>query len=144
MLSTGHSLPPGTQIEVAQAGLNMDPTIFPKPEKFDPLRFYKLRESVTHGTSQGKKAAEAGAVNQFVSVNSSHLAFGYGKHACPGRFFAANEVKMIFGNYVRMYEVRNLDGVEGRVPNIVDGFMVSSSVAPPPRPSHFSSLSSPC
>ncbi|KAJ5693632.1 hypothetical protein N7536_004044 [Penicillium majusculum] len=31
---------------------------------------------------------------RFVSPSPEHLAYGYGKNSCPGRFFAANEIKV--------------------------------------------------
>lgn len=58
------------------------------------------------------------ANSQFVSVSESSLTFGYGRHACPGRFFAANEIKMILANLLLHYEVRNPDGVTERHKNI--------------------------
>ncbi|KAB8226878.1 cytochrome P450 [Aspergillus alliaceus] len=33
---------------------------------------------------------------QLVTASFRHLGFGYRQHACPGRFFAANETKVIF------------------------------------------------
>lgn len=31
--------------------------------------------------------------------------FGYGKHACPGRFFAGNELKLILVKMLEKYEI---------------------------------------
>lgn len=52
----------------------MDAQLYPDPEKFDPWRFSKLRQS--------DPALEGKA--QYVSSNPASLAFGYGQHACPG------------------------------------------------------------
>lgn len=75
----------------------------------------------------GAKAAEVVANSQFVGVGTSSLTFGYGRHACPGRFFAVNEIKMIMAQAILQYEVRNVDGVTERYPNK----QVGSSVWPP-------------
>ncbi|KAL8321744.1 hypothetical protein RB597_007842 [Gaeumannomyces tritici] len=55
--------------------------------KFDIYRFYRIRENAE---------ARAEAKAQLVSTSPDFVApFGYGKHACPGRFFAAAEIKII-------------------------------------------------
>ena len=49
------------------------------------------------------------------------MAFGYGRHACPGRFFAANEIKLIFSRILLEYDLRMPDGITERYPNIETG-----------------------
>lgn len=70
-----------------------DPTIHENPEKFDIYRFMRMRE-----TSGGANKA------QLVTTSPDHLAFGHGKHACPGRFFAANEVKIALIHLLLKYD----------------------------------------
>lgn len=114
-LSNGQVIPAGCLVEVASHSVMNDPAVVADPEVFDPLRFYRMREQ--EGLA-GLDKAGAGATNQFVSVNPTNLTFGYGRHACPGRFFAANEVKMIIGRALLDYDVKLLDGVTERYPNI--------------------------
>lgn len=45
-----------------------------------------------------------------VSTDVNHLYFGYGKQACPGRFFAANEMKMILIRFLMEYDIRLPEG----------------------------------
>ncbi|KAH6693552.1 ent-kaurene oxidase [Plectosphaerella plurivora] len=116
-LSTGELIPKGVIIEVPASSISHDNSVFEDAEKFDAMRFYKLRQSKKDQTS-GVKAAETVASSQFVSVSESSLTFGYGRHACPGRFFAANEIKMILANLLLHYEIRNPDGVTERHENI--------------------------
>lgn len=59
------------------------PNVFPNPEKFDIYRWLRLRETPDFANKA-----------HFVSTSPEHLGFGHGMHACPGRFFAANEVKL--------------------------------------------------
>lgn len=40
------------------------------------------------------------------------LAFGYGRQACPGRFFAAHEVKLVICHLLLKYDWRLADGAE--------------------------------
>jgi cytochrome P450 len=44
--------------------------------------------------------------------------FGYGRHACPGRFFAANEIKMMLSRFLLNYEFKNEDGSNERYAQI--------------------------
>ncbi|TQN64190.1 Cytochrome P450 monooxygenase ATR2, partial [Colletotrichum shisoi] len=119
-LPNGQTIPAGMNIETPAAGVNNDPEIFPDPEVFDALRFYRLREAKEHAAS-GVKAAEVVMQAQFVSVGTTHLTFGYGKHACPGRFFAVNEIKMIMSNILCHYDVKLPDGQTGRYENLIFG-----------------------
>ncbi|KAK4169799.1 putative cytochrome P450 E-class, group IV [Cladorrhinum sp. PSN259] len=111
-LSSGQVIPEGVQIEVPAEAISRDPEIFPNPEEFQPWRFYELRAN-----TRGEQAAQ----HQFVSIGQNILTFGYGRHACPGRFFAANEVKMMVANALLTYDIRLPDGVEGRYPNFKFG-----------------------
>ena len=119
-LSNGQVIPAGLIIEIPAVAVNSDPSIFPNADEFDPLRFYKLRTQ-----SKEKESVEKAANNQFVSVNQSSLTFGYGKHACPGRFFAANEIKMILAHALLRYDVKLVGSETKRYPNMEFAHMVS-------------------
>ncbi len=121
-LSNGQRIPAGVIIEVPAQAIARDPAVFPEPDKFDALRFYKLRQE-----ARDNGEVEASAQNQFVSVSPSSLTFGYGRHACPGRFLAANEIKMVIANALLLYDIRNVEGVEERYPNMEFGGTVSFS-----------------
>ncbi|KAM0283941.1 hypothetical protein ACHAO9_009467 [Fusarium lateritium] len=112
-LSNGQTIPAGVTIEVPAVAVNSDSNVFPNADEFDPLRFYRLR-------TQAKDAGstEKAANNQFVSVNQSSLTFGYGRHACPGRFFAANEIKMIISHALLRYDVKMMGSETKRYPNM--------------------------
>ncbi|KAF2838937.1 cytochrome P450 [Patellaria atrata CBS 101060] len=62
----------------------------------------------------------ATARNQFISVTQNVMTFGYGRHACPGRFFAANEIKMIVAKMLLRWDMKNI-GEEGRCDSIYFG-----------------------
>lgn len=48
---------------------------------------------------------------QFVTTTKDFMHFGYGRHACPGRFFAANEIKLIMARLLVEYDLKMPDGV---------------------------------
>ena len=84
----------------------MDPTLYTEPEKFDGFRFAKIRSQEPN--------SDASARAQYAASNYSSMSFGYGRHACPGRFFAANEIKAIMGYLLLNYEMKFPSGVEKR------------------------------
>ncbi|CAM1510239.1 Fc.00g005740.m01.CDS01 [Cosmosporella sp. VM-42] len=101
-LSDGTHLPAGTKLLAPQAGISLDERYFPEPEKFDALRFYHMRQ----------QSDEASNRWQFTSLNDTNINFGAGKHACPGRFFASNEIKIILAHLLINYDIRLKQGEE--------------------------------
>ncbi|MBE3047829.1 cytochrome P450, partial [Candidatus Bathyarchaeota archaeon] len=101
-LSNGTHLPPGTKLLAPLAGFSQDPDLYPDPATFDPLRFHRLRQRSTSDSNR----------YQFTSLGDSDMQFGAGRHACPGRFFAGNEVKMALGFFLLNYEVKLPEGKE--------------------------------
>lgn len=95
-LSDGTQLPVGTRVVAPLAGIAHDERFFPDPDRFDPLRFYRLRQ----------QSAEASGRMQFTSIGDTYVNFGAGRHACPGRFFAADEIKMVLARFILDYDVR--------------------------------------
>lgn len=100
--------PSGVQLELANAiGINRDPEVLRSdsdPREFDGLRYYKMRERMLKG---GSFPTEIAGNHQFVSVSIASLMFGYGRHACPGRFFAGNEIKLILVQLLQRFEIRS-------------------------------------
>lgn len=118
-LSTGQVIPAGCIIEVPAYGLSMDGDVVDDPETFDAFRSYRARAAAAAAQDglDGVGRAGAAASNQFVTVSPTNLTFGYGRHACPGRFFAANEIKMIVARALLDYDIRMVDGSTERYPN---------------------------
>lgn len=92
-----------------------DPDFISDPMEFDALRWYRQRQTEE---LKGTEKASADSANQMVTVSPTALTFGYGRHACPGRFFAANEIKMIMGHAILGYDIKNADGSMERYPNL--------------------------
>jgi cytochrome P450 len=88
----------------------MDPERWGNPEEFDGNRFLKLRGDNGVG---GKYTFIETGIGQH-----DLIAFGHGPHACPGRFFLNNEIKVILSYLLLNYEMKLLDG-EGRPENLV-------------------------
>lgn len=118
-LKDGTHIPAGTYIETPSLAVLHDPAHYPDPETFNPYRFYDLRTRVDDTPDpNGFRTRES---YQFVSVTKENTSFGFGKHACPGRFFAANEIKLIMARVLLQFDVRFPAGVKERYPNFYAG-----------------------
>lgn len=80
-------------------------------QTFNPYRFFDLRTKSDVPDPQHRATREQ---YQFVSVNKENMSFGFGRHACPGRFFASNEIKLIVVRLLLEYDVKMPDGVHER------------------------------
>ncbi|PGH12056.1 hypothetical protein AJ80_06875 [Polytolypa hystricis UAMH7299] len=112
--SDGTFIPKGSVVIVSSERM-WDPSFYPDPETFDPYRFLKLREVSGHETS-----------SQLVSPSPEHLGFGLGKHACPGRFFAANEIKIALCHILLKYDFRLAPGSSGKPPVRKNGLSLNA------------------
>ena len=43
-----------------------------------------------------------------VTTSADYLPFGHGRHACPGRFFVANELQLLLAYMVLNYDIEPL------------------------------------
>lgn len=120
--SDGTEIPAGTSVAVPALPTLQDPKLYSDPSSYDPYRFARLRA----GQSQDLINYASKELYQFISVTKENMGFGYGRHACPGRFFAANEIKMICARIIQDYDIKMPDGVKARYPNAVRG----SSITP--------------
>ncbi|EMD58269.1 hypothetical protein GGP41_008362 [Bipolaris sorokiniana] len=94
-LSNGVHLPAGTRIAVPQNAILNDPLRVPggDPATFDPYRYVKLRKDLQNTQRY-----------TFAMSDAEHMAFGYGKYACPGRSFVANEIKLVLSQLLLLYD----------------------------------------
>ncbi|CAK7202891.1 hypothetical protein SEUCBS139899_005618 [Sporothrix eucalyptigena] len=124
-LKDGTYIPAGCLIEAANKAVLMDPDLYPNPTVFDPYRFVRLRTTDAPDPLAYKNREQY----QFVSVTKENMSFGFGRHACPGRFFAANEIKLILANLLLNYDLKVAPDAEaGQAKDVV----VGSGVGPDP------------
>ncbi|KAF8467566.1 cytochrome P450 [Russula ochroleuca] len=95
--SNGMTVPAGTIVSIPASAIHTDERIYPNPDEFDGFRFAKLCES------EGDTTASR---YQSVSPSSEHLVFGLGRHVCPGRFLAVNEIKALFAHIIATYDIK--------------------------------------
>jgi len=98
-LSDGTVLPFGTMISVASRVEHFNPSKYESPEVFDGFRFSRIWDD--------RRTGDEGVFNQhMISTSVEHLAFGHKRHACPGRFFAAAELKAMLAHMLINYDFR--------------------------------------
>ncbi|RCI07490.1 hypothetical protein L249_4531 [Ophiocordyceps polyrhachis-furcata BCC 54312] len=82
--SNGLHVPEGTYIFTPNSPLLQDERFYKDPDRFDGLRFARMRNDVKLRASCPLTAT---------SEHSMH--FGIGRNACPGRFMVSDEVKLV-------------------------------------------------
>ncbi|KAK8043767.1 cytochrome P450 [Apiospora phragmitis] len=121
--SSGLRMPRGTYACMPVYAIENDPANTPNPDRFDGLRYYRAPQSTPPKRGEVSAAATARAAEDdrerlFTSPGKTALNFGYGKSACPGRFFASLIIKMLFVKLLTEYEFRFLPG-HGRPSNLL-------------------------
>ena len=93
-LSDGLHLPKDTYVSVAVTTHLMD-----DKTNFDGFRYYRQFLETESGRCQ------------YTSSDSDLFHFGIGRYACPGRFIASAEIKMIMSKMLGGYDVKYVEGV---------------------------------
>ncbi|KAK7423841.1 hypothetical protein QQZ08_008885 [Neonectria magnoliae] len=107
-LKDGTFIPKGTKLEFATCSIHRDGEFYDDASKFDGFRFYRLREADANGE---------GGKHRYISARKDMLGWGYGKTACPGRFLADVEIKLILSFLLLHYDLKNPEG-QGRQKHI--------------------------
>lgn len=80
--------------------IHMDGDIYSSPEEFDAFRFSRPFDTIHQSTRQQAAKRELAT-----SVTTTFLPFGYGRHACPGRWFVVQMIKQGIAHIVLNYDV---------------------------------------
>ena len=110
-LHDGLVLPRGSHIAFTSDAVNRDDQIYSAPNAFDGLRFYNLRAG--GGPNDETKY-------QFVTATQEYQNWGAGGHACPGRFFASNEIKLMLAYLLQNYEFKWKEGEKRPESAVID------------------------
>lgn len=97
VLNNGMVLPANSLLAVDMPSVHFNPSVYGSldndetdPYKYRPFRFVESKLAATR-------------------VNFSFMGFGAGKHACPGRFFAVQEVTAVMSVLLRTCDITTVD-----------------------------------
>ncbi|KAI9147222.1 Cytochrome P450 monooxygenase ccsG [Paramyrothecium foliicola] len=91
----GFSVPAGTTMAFPSLHYGLDPEVHPDPETFDAKRaFRKRKDCESHRFVFG-------------SASGDMISWGAGRHACPGRFFSQEALKLMFIHLLTNYEFKH-------------------------------------
>jgi cytochrome P450 len=100
---SGVFIPKGTTVGANMINAHFHPAMWgDNARDFDPYRFIRLEQ-------------DAGKLILLPTSTLHSLSFGYGRHACPGRFFAAQEIKLLMAYFLHYYDLE-LEGSNGARP----------------------------
>ncbi|KAI1868379.1 hypothetical protein JX265_007202 [Neoarthrinium moseri] len=92
-LSNGITLPQGSFVAISSNSMR-DPNIYHSPDDFNAYRFIE----------RAKKKSDVARLCGFSSVSIDHTGFGFGKHACPGRTYVTQELKILLSYIILKYD----------------------------------------
>ncbi|OAP59844.1 hypothetical protein AYL99_04846 [Fonsecaea erecta] len=109
----GTHLPEGCMVATHSWGCHNDDNLYEAADKYKPFRFVELRDKISSGVGDGdrdKAEREKEYLDKahlsFIATSPSYLGFGHGRHACPGRFFASQELKLLIAYLLSRYEIQ--------------------------------------
>ncbi|KAI0483871.1 cytochrome P450 monooxygenase [Xylaria cf. heliscus] len=100
VLPDGTPVKKGSRIHIDTHRMR-DPEVYESPEVWKGDRFLHIR------SQPGKEN-----LGQLVSTSADHFGFGHGEHACPGRFFAATELKIALCHMLMKYDWKLAPGTD--------------------------------
>ncbi|KAK2745533.1 hypothetical protein FQN57_003658 [Myotisia sp. PD_48] len=104
-------VPYGSILALPVEPIHYDEAIYSNPYQFNAFRFSQpaTRSLVDYLASEKPQENESQNANKksksTVTLDDSFLGFGFGKNACPGRFFALNEMKIFMAHMLLNYEI---------------------------------------
>ncbi|KAL8306084.1 hypothetical protein RB597_003303 [Gaeumannomyces tritici] len=106
----GWHVPQGSYLMLNLDGVQHDGEVYEEPYRYDAFRFSRPREEFDARPADDRDNDEWLQLKKLgmVTTGDNHLAFGHGRHACPGRFFVAHEMKMMLAHMLLKYEIKPL------------------------------------
>ncbi|KUJ14784.1 cytochrome P450 [Mollisia scopiformis] len=130
-LPDGTNMPVGSWVGIPVLGIHKDEKFYPQADLYQPFRYVKKREAIPsrinsddHSQSAPARAEVWDDESESTKPTTTYLGFGYGRHACPGRWFAVVMLKMITSHVSMNYDIEST----GPVPQT----MVLGDAALPP------------
>ncbi|KAK8875034.1 cytochrome P450 [Apiospora arundinis] len=97
-LPDGSHVPRGTKVGISGWSVHHDNDVYAHATTYDAFRFAKGTPSAPGNGNNTKPQA-------LINTSEHFMGFSHGSHACPGRFFAANQMKIALGHIALRYEI---------------------------------------
>ena len=111
-------VPEGTNVGSSAFSIHHDTDFYDDPYRYNPFRFSEPRENAAREASaeaqtESKESLEAAVArdktNSMNQTTETFLAWGHGRRACPGRYFATDVIRLMIAAMVKDYEIEPLD-----------------------------------
>jgi cytochrome P450 len=96
-IGNGLRIGPGVRMAFPTQDVHLDPDNYKHPRRYDAFRFSRHFEDEKRNKNMAKEL--------IVTTTPKFLPFGYGRHACPGRWFAAQLMKQMLAYIVMNYDL---------------------------------------
>jgi len=110
-LPGGMWLGEGTKVGVHAYPVHHDEDIYPGAHTFDALRWCRSDTEEDLSSEESKSLAQDGVKRKgtsLVTTSASFMAFSHGRHACPGRFFASQQLKLVLAYIALNYDIQQI------------------------------------
>lgn len=110
-MTGGTNIPQGISIVTPVEAIHLDPGIHTKPHEYHPFRSCEpsqlegKRCQVTEQTLRAQQSTTDAGEMEEIKPDYKFTGFGFGRHACPGRFFAMHVLKIAVAQMLLQYEV---------------------------------------
>ncbi|KAH8658513.1 cytochrome P450 [Xylariales sp. PMI_506] len=105
---SGIHLKPGTLVGAPSFPVFHDGDIYEDPDQFKPFRFAEKRMHNDDIKRNRNGDYIQRARQAWATTSPEYTAFGHGRHACPGRFFASSELKLMLAYLIMNYDLEAL------------------------------------
>lgn len=112
-------IPTGTNVGSSAYSVHHDTAFYNDPYRYNPFRFSEPREHAAREAAKDEvendtkqELENAVAKDKTSSMNQTtetFLAWGHGRKACPGRYFATDVIRLMIAAMVKDYEIEPLE-----------------------------------
>ncbi|KAF2091838.1 cytochrome P450 [Saccharata proteae CBS 121410] len=114
-LPDGSHLPQNAWLSIPVAAIHHDSRFYPDPGTYDAFRFSDAREEMLEALRNRGAGGRAELYEllqekrlSLSTTSDAFVPFGHGQHSCPGRFFAAQVLKLILAYITVHYDIEPL------------------------------------
>ncbi|MCJ1375679.1 hypothetical protein MMC20_006916, partial [Loxospora ochrophaea] len=106
-LNDGTKVPKGVRVGVPLQAIHHDPSFYHEPSRFNAFRFSEACKPLQTTSQPLRDAAQSGKRERCVDINERFLTYGFGRHACPGRFFASQMMSLALAYIIQNYDIEH-------------------------------------